>query len=190
MLPVSGCRLNLQVLPEDPTFYGFYERIQEKGAQISDEHVMAGNLDTSRRERPDGRELSKTDDAMALSNHEVVLSQMKKLKIADAEDKTEHEQISLSDHDKANYGTEKNVLSPSECSTSSEPEAYVIHKQVSEANDGSTNNDEPLGPSTEKISQVLDSSPDDVDELVVLPVVETSSLVSHVSSNIGKFTCD
>jgi len=170
VLPVSGCKLKLQALPEDPTFCGFYERIKEKGAWLTDCDEMIEKLDTSRRERPDGRELTKSEDLLTSLDHEVVASRMNELKIADVTDvsvSTRKETTQAVDKDI--LGSGKNISSSSECSTSSEPEAYVTNKNIEDTSKKSsgTNNQE------------------DKDELVVLPVVETTSLTSHITSNLG-----
>ena len=176
MLPVSGCRLELHTLPEDTTFYGFYERMKEKGVWFSDCDVTVEKLDTSRRERPDGRELTKSENVIASLNHEVVASRMNELKIADVTN-VNVSACKETTQAASKAGPGKAILSSSDCSTSSEPEAYVTHRKRVESSDITVKPLDVIYPGS--------GGESDVDELVVLPVGETTSLASHVTSNVG-----
>ena len=169
MLSVSGSRINLNHLPDNPQLRTFYKRIERVGARIEDPYVMSDGMDTARREQGDGRELSKSETVMS--------PEQKPKSMASSTDEVkiyfENAVLSKSKNTSLAGQDSSKADDPLSCSSSSEPEAYLAEKSLFQPPNNPT--------ASRSVNQLLDE--EDGNELVVLPISETTSVHSRVAQN-------
>ena len=164
MLPVSECRIDLCHPTEDPYQQTLWNRIEDAGAWLG--KCANSNLNNGRREQPDGKELTKSDIQTSQNQDSVNIPSAINKNNAESDDsdnmkQNENERVGLSSSDRK-----------------AKDEAAHLHGNIIA---------EPHQKSEDAPSQACNSLNEEDDVMMILPIVETTSLLSRLSLNKGQY---
>nr|CAB3265411.1 ras-associating and dilute domain-containing protein-like [Phallusia mammillata] len=189
MLPVTGTRIDFQQLPTDPWFESLQRRVAVAGNSLSS--PARNRIDSTQvgvREQPDGREIPQETASPSRD-----VKDTKRDVTTNVSSDTSSSVRSKSTHhlgETASVGGQGRIVSSSSCSSSSsEPEGYVIRQHRSrhrKASDliGRVSPSEAINELLDSKSKIEDEERGKAcDEVLLLPVSETTSLATQVSTN-------